>query len=416
MKLPESWTTVTLLSKILAVILFVSLPFIGFYFGYKYKQSKLSENTIISIPTTSVIDPNSNSNSITSKNESVLIFSEEIDQIDSSGRGWVVKKISRIVGDNKPEELIPSIGRVGEYPLSFLISPDKQILLANLENRLVKLDLKNKKIRDLLNFEYAGNYRGFNFSPDSKKLFIWDQDDASNERIPGYTIYVYNIATGVKTILKKGIAGDGMPKNGMIVFKWRTDNIIILGDPKGDFSELWIYNLNTNVLYRKSTAVGILNENGTVMVNQDTYVPDPCNDYSGTDIGSYVLYDPITLLVLDRIDGNKKVVHLVAISPNGDQVIYEIQDPVDTNKIHDSKDCFQSESTIPNTSVYYSKKIGETPMIITDVDTLIKSWGVNTEAKLKYNQDGSVYIQKGNQRIDKSNAFFGFEIVSQFYQ
>lgn len=36
MKLPQSWTTVTLLSKIIAIFLFVSLPFTGFYFGYKY--------------------------------------------------------------------------------------------------------------------------------------------------------------------------------------------------------------------------------------------------------------------------------------------------------------------------------------------------------------------------------------------
>lgn len=39
MKLPESWTTVTLLSKIIAIILFVLLPFIGFYFGYMYRDS-----------------------------------------------------------------------------------------------------------------------------------------------------------------------------------------------------------------------------------------------------------------------------------------------------------------------------------------------------------------------------------------
>jgi hypothetical protein len=38
MKLPESWTKVTLLSKILAIILFVSLPFIGFFLGVKYNS------------------------------------------------------------------------------------------------------------------------------------------------------------------------------------------------------------------------------------------------------------------------------------------------------------------------------------------------------------------------------------------
>lgn len=39
MKLPRSYTTVTPLSKALAMLLFVALPFIGFYFGYKYANS-----------------------------------------------------------------------------------------------------------------------------------------------------------------------------------------------------------------------------------------------------------------------------------------------------------------------------------------------------------------------------------------
>ena len=39
MNLPQSLTTVTPLSKALALSLFVSLPFIGFYFGYQYHQN-----------------------------------------------------------------------------------------------------------------------------------------------------------------------------------------------------------------------------------------------------------------------------------------------------------------------------------------------------------------------------------------
>jgi hypothetical protein len=41
MKLSESFTTVTRLSKAIALILFVSLPFIGFYFGYQYKEKTI---------------------------------------------------------------------------------------------------------------------------------------------------------------------------------------------------------------------------------------------------------------------------------------------------------------------------------------------------------------------------------------
>ncbi len=39
MKLPESWTTVTSLSKTFALVLIVLLPFIGFFLGVKYGRS-----------------------------------------------------------------------------------------------------------------------------------------------------------------------------------------------------------------------------------------------------------------------------------------------------------------------------------------------------------------------------------------
>jgi hypothetical protein len=47
MKLPESWTKVTPLSKILALTLLVCLPFIGFYFGIKYQKSLCQNNDIV---------------------------------------------------------------------------------------------------------------------------------------------------------------------------------------------------------------------------------------------------------------------------------------------------------------------------------------------------------------------------------
>ena len=58
MKLPKSWTTVTTLSKILALAMFVTLPFIGFYFGYQYgiksvitSDSNVKPTTVEETPT-----------------------------------------------------------------------------------------------------------------------------------------------------------------------------------------------------------------------------------------------------------------------------------------------------------------------------------------------------------------------------
>lgn len=46
MKLPKELTTVTPLSKYLAMILFISLPFIGFYIGIRYEESIVSVNDV----------------------------------------------------------------------------------------------------------------------------------------------------------------------------------------------------------------------------------------------------------------------------------------------------------------------------------------------------------------------------------
>ncbi len=51
MKLPKSWTTVTTLSKILALAMFVGLPFMGFYFGYRYGIKSVTISNSIVTPT-----------------------------------------------------------------------------------------------------------------------------------------------------------------------------------------------------------------------------------------------------------------------------------------------------------------------------------------------------------------------------
>lgn len=50
MKLSKKWTTVTTLSKTVALIMFISLPFIGFYVGYNFPRANNLPVTIISKP------------------------------------------------------------------------------------------------------------------------------------------------------------------------------------------------------------------------------------------------------------------------------------------------------------------------------------------------------------------------------
>lgn len=57
MKLPKELTTVTKLSKILATILFVSLPFVGFLIGTKYQQTISSQSELAKLEMTSYPTP-----------------------------------------------------------------------------------------------------------------------------------------------------------------------------------------------------------------------------------------------------------------------------------------------------------------------------------------------------------------------
>ena len=50
MKLPKSVTTVTPFSKFIALILFIALPFGGFYAGIKYEQAVQTINTPVPTP------------------------------------------------------------------------------------------------------------------------------------------------------------------------------------------------------------------------------------------------------------------------------------------------------------------------------------------------------------------------------
>lgn len=59
MKLPKSWTTVTPFSRMLALILFISLPIFAFWFGTKYEEIKLKSQMAVVVSPTPAILPTS---------------------------------------------------------------------------------------------------------------------------------------------------------------------------------------------------------------------------------------------------------------------------------------------------------------------------------------------------------------------
>lgn len=59
MKLPSSFTTVTSLSKILAAILFITLPIVGFYLGMQYQKlnTQVEQPPVVQPTTTPILAP-----------------------------------------------------------------------------------------------------------------------------------------------------------------------------------------------------------------------------------------------------------------------------------------------------------------------------------------------------------------------
>jgi len=346
------------------------------------------------------------------KSESVLIYAEKISEVsDGSGRLWPTLKILRVVNNGQPEVLVPSIGQVGEMPTDFLISPDKKSLFINLESKLVAIDLATKEVKDIIKFEYGGNYRGTTFSPDGSKLFVWDQNYGSNDG--NYSVYTYDLETKEKTALKSGT----LKTISMIVHNWRNDNKILLFEPLGEYAELWVFDLNDKSLVKKESGAYWISDNGMLMAVPISTVSDPCNALSGSGNGAFNLIEPVTQIVKDKIEGNGKQILSINISPQGDQIIYSTANLIDPNKVVDISNC-DNLSILQQASIQrYLKKLNESPLLITNPEDIIKSWGVYEIAYMKPYPGGmNSYIQNGSQVITGATEKASMQIIAQFLQ
>lgn len=385
-----------------------------FLWSNYFSSTSKSKTTSVSTSTleSSVTTIPSSTSTIIEKSKSVLIYAEKISEVNNRDRSWATLRIYRVINNGEPEILVPSIGQVGEYPSDFLLSPDKKSILVNLETKLVMIDLATKEVKDVFKFDQGGNYRGLSYSPDGKKLFVWDQKYVSN--VGNYSVYTYDFMTKEKTILKSGSTNS----ISMVVLKWRNDDKVILAEPQGEFAELWVFDLNNKTFVKKEGGAYQLNESGMLMATPYSTVNDPCNGLSGTDTGGYKLIDPATLALKDQIDGNGKAVSIIEMSPQGDQVIYSISDLIDPAKVKDISDCDSLSLIQSKSRQYFLKKLNEFPSQITNYQDLLKKWGVQVgdATRVPYPDHMNSYIQNGAQKITGATEKSQLQIVAQFSQ
>ncbi len=401
-----------------SVLLVITLV-IGIWLGKTYFVIKEStQNQIVSIvptPITSEIKTASNSGTPQAKEKiPVIIYTEEIGATSTDSRSWKTVKIMRKKSDKEPEELAV-VGKINEYPSKYVLSPDKKALLINLETKLQLLNFQTKKLEDLITLKKK-NYNGVIFSREGKRLLIWDQSYGSSDK--EYIVHNFLIDSKEDKIIKRGI----LEKDAFYFYplNWRDDQKVLLASPRGEFSELWYFDLNKNSYIRSTNNlfVGFISQSGKLMAEPKFSVGDACNAMAGSTIGSYEIVDPITGKIIDKIGEDKKEIHIVEFSPTDKEVLYFEQDPI--LKIQPKGDdpfanCEEERNNKDKTRIYYKKNlVSKNIEQVQDVVKILSGWdefNIGAETKYVGSKNKIVYLGKDYIISDKN-----LELIAQYFE
>lgn len=159
----------------------------------------------------------------------VTIYTEELYETENaSHRSFPTERVWMQEGYNDPEILVDAIGGVGQYPIGYILSPDKKTLYVNLESKLVAIDIASKTQKDF--FIPKQQVYSLVFSEDGKSMLIWDQIYASQNG--AYDVEKVNIATGKIETLASGVNKDAAIFG--IIAWWEESGTLILQQPLGE--------------------------------------------------------------------------------------------------------------------------------------------------------------------------------------
>lgn len=364
----------------LIIILLTPIVLIGTAKVYKtYKINKIMEK-------------------VETKNENkipIVIYKEELMSTETETRLWPTIRIWQKSQNTDSEILVDKIGKINEYPLDFMLSPDNKTLLINLESKLIALDIKTKSFKDLLMpKKEIGSYQ---FSPDSKKLLIWDQKYASTDY--EYYVHEYDFETGSQKILHQGNTDEKY----FSIRKWRDDNIVLLQQAGGEVVISWYFDLNSGKLTQSPNAgsnVDYASKTGKYIVLANKFVNDACNDKMGSAPSIYKIQDPVTGKVYGNFGIAEKMNYLVAFSPDNKEVLFSSEEPP---AARDVKSCTASRK-----EKYFRSIIGSnSAAMVGNHIELLKSWLPNSPyVKISYEKekpliyiDGELFSNKYHDLI-----------------
>lgn len=300
---------------------------------------------------------------LTKEKVPVVIYTQEIGAT-TNWRRWPTVKILRKIGSAEPE-FLAQVGKVGEYPSSYLLSPDRKFLLINLESKIQILDLNSKELKDL--FTPRREVGSISYSPDGKRLFTWDQKSVPQDGNNSYYVHLFTVADHKDEIIKQGVS-----KLGYFGEIWRQDDKVILTEPHGESAALYYFDLASNEIMKTPGidmyAYSRLSADGSVMAIANGSIGDICNGFSGDAPNSYKVFDPVAGKTLGIIGTSDQRITPLAFSPDDKEILYEGE------KLWvNSKDCDRKAAVY-----YYKAQIGTGQTVeVADPSTILMDWKIN---------------------------------------
>lgn len=380
---------------VLAVLLIVALGTAGFYI---FRDKNVSQNEQPS-PTN-----NQSTSQVTETPKSehlpVVIYTQQIKTTDNGSRTWPTVRILQKVGDVAPK-ILAEVGKVGEYPIGYQLSPDNKFLLVNLESKLQILNLATKELKDL--FIPKRQVLSVSYSPDAKQLFIWDQKYAPTDGYNSYYVHLFILANQKDQILKQGT--NATPFFGSV---WRSDNKVVLSEAHGEFSTPWYFDLANNQISKTpgSFASGLVSQSGKTMAVVKDSVGDVCNDFSVSAFSVYNIIDPVSGGILGTIGGSGNRVSVLAFSSDDKEALYVAEKPW-TNRDDCNKNAEKNYYKVEISSGRAAK--------LSNVSDVLKSWDVDyvgVTADYDYNKSTWSISVSGQPIITSDKEL---RLAGQFY-
>jgi dipeptidyl aminopeptidase/acylaminoacyl peptidase len=339
---------VTPLSKYLALVVFIALPFLGGFLGYSLGTQHALETSfrqsVVSVvhrqpDTTNLLNKevtNENTEVSDSSDQSETTFytlRESSNTVD--GRTYQVLGLYKKTPNTDGVKIATLGGSHQEQPRSFAVRPDKKLIAVNLETKLITVDVQTGAQTTVYTPKYTvgGNIV---FSPDGTQLaFI---DGSIYGQYQERSIYTLDLATNkatlhysTKTVLNED--GSFNPFKVSEIAVWRKDDVLVMSYGPGKDCAKYVYSLfdlKTHTVTTQSVpSFDLRSADGMYIASTDaTMIPEACSSLpnmcdDGYQIATqYRVLDPLSNERLGTFGDTTTDVSFVALSPDNSAVLY----------------------------------------------------------------------------------------------